>query len=415
MGIFSSCISAPKEPVSVLSPRVEGQGSPKASGSRPSVAGYTPRSAGLVSPADYSTGEFGWWSSVCKPSGHVDYRRELAWMPMAYRPVSGFYVAFRKGSPLEKTLTRVFSDLGPGSLSQGAIDEVTLKGRRPERFSALLTLIHCGQFNARFSSPIFVDTANGRFEEHVNLIHRIAIFGREPEPGSEGLSLKDRFQGLREAGESLNSVNRERWTPLHFAARYDNAQTVAALIRRKVNLNAQNKQGFTPLMLAAKHGSPEVVAMLLATQAERDRRSLSGQLSALHLAVGRGGPQGRDIARMLIENGAQPGIQDSKSRTPLHIAVLRRDEAMAATLLAGCPGRRAARPNWADCQGETALHIASRLGLETVVRRLLDAGAHPNLADLNDRTPLASAYQAGAPGAVVRLLEEKGAIVNATL
>lgn len=373
---------------------------------------YKPRSAGLINPYDYKTGDFGAWSSLFKPSGYVDYRKRIGQLPLAYRPMSGFYVAFRKGSGLDQALSQALVELGPQELSDAGVCEVYLEGKHPERFSSLLTLIHCGLFNARFAVPTFIETPGGRDKDHINLVHRIAISGREPSPGQPGLSLKERFQGLREAGESLNFPNRQGFTPLHFAARYSNAETVAALIDRRVNVNLQCKSGFTPLMLAASHASPEVVALLLRTRADRNRRCLDGQLSALHLAVQRGGPEGCRIARMLIENGAIPGIQDSEARTPLHEAVLRNDEEMARTLLGALSSGWAVRPNWADRWGETPLHIASRIGNESMVRLLLEHGAHPNLADRADRTALAAAHRAGAPSAVIVALRSARGIVN---
>lgn len=378
---------------------------------------YRPVTAGLVNNLDFHRGDFGWWSSLFKPSGFVDYRSRLSDLPLGFRPVDGHYYAFREGSRLNAALRQAFLELGPQALSSAGIRAVFEEGRNPERFSSLLALIECGLFNARYPSMSFVRTAEGRENLSVNLSHRMAISGCEPASRAAGLSLKERFMALREAGESLNFTNQDGLTPLHFAVRYGNEATVAALIACKVKLNRRDKSGMTPLMLAVKHASPAIVARLLHnTGADTNLRSLDGFAGALHFAVRRGGPTGREMARLLIENGgADPGIEDFCGQTPLHLAVLARDQAMANTLLGSRSACRTTLVNCRDNQGDTPLHVASRLGEEGIVQLLLEYGAHPNLSNRADRTVLDTALSHGAPGSLTRLLARRRAISNTTV
>ena len=377
---------------------------------------YRPVTSGLVSNLDYHSGDFGWWSALFKPSGFVDYRSRLSNLPVAYRPVDGHYYAFREGSRLNAALRQAFLDLGPEALSSAGIRAVFEEGRHPERFSSLLALIQCGLFNARCPSMSFVQTGEGREKLSVNLSHRMAISGCEPESRAAGLTLKERFMALREAGESLNFTNQNGWTPLHCAVRFGNEATVAALLACKVKLNRRDRSGMTPLMLAVKHASPAIVAGLLDnTGADTNLRSMEGFAGALHFAVRRGGETGREMARMLIESGgADPGIEDGLRQTPLHLAVLARDEAMVRTLLDSRSACRTTLVNCRDDHGDTPLHVASRLAEEGIVHMLLQHGAHPNLANRQDRTVLDTAVGQGAPRSLTRLLEQRRAISNNT-
>lgn len=59
-------------------------------------------------------------------------------------------------------------------------------------------------------------------------------------------------------------------------------------------------------------------------------------------------------------------------------------------------------------KGETALHIACRMGAVNLVRMLLAANADPNAKGFNDRTPLHEAAAGGHADVVLLLLEQKG-------
>src|SRR6201999_4377120 len=80
---------------------------------------------------------------------------------------------------------------------------------------------------------------------------------------------------------------------------------------------------------------------------ERDLRIYAG----LHAAAANG-----DVAEIeqLIADGEKPNIQDSNSRTPLHVAVFRKHHAAARALI-----RLGANPNALDGQRYDILTIAA--------------------------------------------------------
>ena len=59
------------------------------------------------------------------------------------------------------------------------------------------------------------------------------------------------------------AVNREGWTPLHYAASGPNPALVRLLLERGAAVDARSPNGSTALMMAARYGSEEAVAMLL--------------------------------------------------------------------------------------------------------------------------------------------------------
>ena len=369
---------------------------------RPSVAGRV----------DVRLGDWGWWSSMTKPSGFVDYREQIAGLPLAYQPVDGFNLAVRRGCELDDIVRRVFLEVGPEELSDSGLKAVFLSGLHPERLAPLLTLVDLSLLNARHDHAVEIELPNvGPLKTSMNLLHLMACLGVEPGPGQPGVSLADRFQGLRRSQVSLGVRNRDGLAPLHFAAMCDNTEALQALLRCRVNINVQCKVGLTPLMLAVKHGSMGALRVLLAAGANTNLRSLKDQFAPLHFAVLRGGRDGQQAAQELMRAGADPLAQSVIGRTPLHIATQHDDAVMLDIMLAGRggTGREVVRPNIANRKGETPLHVAAALDRPQIVNLLLAHGAHPNLRDQRGRRVLATAQAGGASQAVIDALLTSGA------
>jgi len=108
-----------------------------------------------------------------------------------------------------------------------------------------------------------------------------------------------------------------------------------------------------------------------------------------------------EIARFLVEAGADPNSAGADGGTPLHGAAHHDDsEMMAALLEAG--GDITAKNRW----GRTPLHVAARRGCLEVARLLLDAGADPNATTAEGWSPLNVAYRGGHPELVELLLAQ---------
>ena len=86
---------------------------------------------------------------------------------------------------------------------------------------------------------------------------------------------------LIEAGAS---VNRPKWTPLHYAASKGYTGMMRLLIENDAYIDAESPNGTTPLMMAAYYASPNAVKLMLEEGADPLLRNQDGQ-TALDMAL----------------------------------------------------------------------------------------------------------------------------------
>ena len=223
------------------------------------------------------------------------------------------------------------------------------------------------------------------------------------------------------------------FTPLLFAARHGAAASAELLLAAGAPVDDTAAIGTTPLVVAAQYGFNEVAAVLLEKGADPDAAG-AGQ-AALHWAALRGD---RELAETLLAHGANPDVRLTQGSflkhdrgafafdkfligaTPFVLAARRSDTGIMRLVAAG--GADTSLPLE---DGRTALMVAAA-GRNTGLRRLriaewqiletvrsaLDLGVDANDASLSGDTALHVA--AGSRfDSVVRLLAERGALVNA--
>ena len=305
-------------------------------------------------------------------------------------------------------------------------------------------------------------------------------------------------EALLNAGADANASGPDGETVLMTAARAGNPDVVRALIGRGANVNRTEAwQGQTALMWAAAENHPEAVRVLVEHGADTDFRSKEhsfpdyryqtngmavfqlpkGGWTALMYAArdnaieaaaaladlqvdlnAASRPEGTtalqlaiinlhyDLAKVLLDKGADPNVPDSTGMTALYAAVdMRapanmltrpepklRDKLDALSLVKvllehkADPNRRLKKPiigrhqnlvgDASLAEGATALARAAKASDVPVMRLLLDGGADATLT-LKDRTTTAMIAASGNPESsaldAVRMLVEHGVDVNA--
>ena len=129
-------------------------------------------------------------------------------------------------------------------------------------------------------------------------------------------------------------------------------------------VNAYANDGFQPLGLACFFGHEQIVDFLLGRGAAVNSASKNGQkVMPLHSAVA---GQHLDIARMLLDHGADVNTRQAHDYTPLHGAAQNGQLEMVELLLSYNADWRTQ-----SAGGETPLSLAEAQGHESVASRML--------------------------------------------
>jgi uncharacterized protein len=156
------------------------------------------------------------------------------------------------------------------------------------------------------------------------------------------------------------------------AAAFGDLDRLTALLAGDA-VDAVSGDGFTPLHLAAFFGKPEAVTLLLARGAEVDARGRGWMTGTpLHSAVS---ARHVDVVEILLAAGADPNARQSGGWTPLHGAAHNGDVASVALLLTA-----AADPSAVNDDGASVLSLAEERGdAATIdaVRLVLEAPQAP--------------------------------------
>lgn len=171
--------------------------------------------------------------------------------------------------------------------------------------------------------------------------------------------------------ETLDSVDADGRTALHWAASSGARDIVQYLIGMKAQVDKQDQSGWTPLHIAASAGNEEIVVDLLGAGADIKKTNDKG-LTALHYAASR---SRIEIGKLLVQRGADINARDKANQLPLHRAATTGSAAFISLLLHPPEGSPKPRLNTGDRIGNTPLHLAMESGHAEAAVMLIEAGA----------------------------------------
>lgn len=187
---------------------------------------------------------------------------------------------------------------------------------------------------------------------------------------------------------------------IHEAAQTGDLEKVKALLAADPGLiNAQDDLGSTPLHWATRGLHVELAKYLMERGADVTIRN-ARQVLPLHSAVYRGVDE---LVPPMIRKGADVNAKLGIGVTPLHLTVLGGHPTTLELLLA-----HGAAPEATDNLGSTPLLLAASFGQKEMVEILLSRGAAVDHPNKRRDTPLTVAHREGHEE-IIKLLIDKGA------
>ena len=175
---------------------------------------------------------------------------------------------------------------------------------------------------------------------------------------------------------NVNVKGRFDETPLHYASEDANEPIMRLLLQYGSDIIAKDRAGKTPLMTAVmRKGNSKALRFLLAKGSPCESVDVFGR-TALHLA------SDGDIARILVDNGADMNREDRNGQTALAMACFNRNTETARFLI-----DNGSNIHLQDAFGNAPLHYAVQENLVGVVSHLLKQGADVLVQNAGGVTP----------------------------
>lgn len=254
--------------------------------------------------------------------------------------------------------------------------------------------------NSDGATPLILAVERNYFVVVRVLLERGAEADMEGPRGRTALHLAAKFGQdhilniLLENNAYENHTDLEGNTALHLAARRGHGECIKRLLEAKASPDIRARDGLTPLDVACSRGQTSAAEALI-----RPCQSLRRlDVSFLYAIVS----QSFDIARLLLNEGADKNAKNKIGETALHLAAINSDTKTMELLLF-----RRADLETRDRRQQTPLMVAVRKNSIPCVQMLLDAGANPDTQDDHRYTPIFYACRTGADNMVELLLKAK--------
>lgn len=140
-------------------------------------------------------------------------------------------------------------------------------------------------------------------------------------------------KALLAAGADLNAQAANRDTPWLLAGASGRTEIVAAMLPLKPDLSIRNRYGGNALIPACERAHVETVELLLTSGIDLDHVNDLGWTCLLEIVIlGDGGPRHQQVAKLVLDAGANPSLADKDGVTPLAHARQRGQRAVAALI-----------------------------------------------------------------------------------
>ncbi|RDD42062.1 Transient receptor potential cation channel subfamily A member 1 [Trichoplax sp. H2] len=179
----------------------------------------------------------------------------------------------------------------------------------------------------------------------------------------------DTMRNLLDDIEDINTCNKDGYSVMHYATRYNRHRMIELLLERSADVNVDGDDGMKPLHVAAKHNAVAAIKTLLSKGAVIDAENKYGN-TALYIAARRGN---LEICELLTSNNADVNHPDRDQAIPLHAAAMNGNVDVFKLLLL-----KNANIFTEASDGETPLHYAAVSGRSKIMSYVL---ANANLCN----------------------------------
>ncbi|MEZ0226006.1 MAG: ankyrin repeat domain-containing protein [Alphaproteobacteria bacterium] len=219
-------------------------------------------------------------------------------------------------------------------------------------------------------------------------------------------------QKFIDAGINLNVTSSGGDTALHICARNNLTDVGLLLLEAGANPKVPHCDDAqrTPLADAVNFGKPEMAELLTRYGGYAPGQAASNGFTLLHRACEKGNPR---LVEAMITAGADSNEKTGNGATPLLVAIVQRQTAVAEKLLEFTDVMHGVNEYFVltDPRQRTAFQLAIEKGQSTLVAKMLAFGSNVNAADAEGLTPLHRAIlKADLP--LVKTLIANGADIN---
>lgn len=208
---------------------------------------------------------------------------------------------------------------------------------------------------------------------------------------------------LLEEGSNVNITDINNNNSLHLSV-YSKMYEICSIISKTdVIVNAKNSIGENALHIACNMGLYEIVKLLLDIGIYIDTQDDDYEFSALHYSINLNNVP---ITKLLLNNKANPNVQDFLGNTPLHYSIIEENMVIFNYIMTSDTTKNIINVNIYNYENKLPIHIAlEKKKIEYV--RLLISGSNLNFQDMDGFSPVHYIFMDNNWKSLIKELETK--------